>query len=91
MKGSEFVFDYVHLMYDKCRKINPNRGGSYVDSPDWIKNKKAAINPIKKKDAITAALNYEETGKHARRITKIKPFIDKCKWERINFPSEKDH
>ena len=34
MKGSEFVFDYVHLLYYKCHKINPNRGGSYVDSPD---------------------------------------------------------
>ena len=34
MKGSEFVFDYVHLMYYKCHKINPNFGGSYVDSRD---------------------------------------------------------
>ena len=22
MKGSEFVFDYVHLLYYKCHKIN---------------------------------------------------------------------
>ena len=28
MKGSEFVFDYFHLLYYKCQKINPNRGGS---------------------------------------------------------------
>ena len=47
MKGSEFVFDYVHLLYYKCHKINLNRGGSYIDSPDWRKN--ATINPIKKK------------------------------------------
>ena len=39
MKGSEFVLDYVHLLYYKCYKINLNRGGSYIDSPDWIKNK----------------------------------------------------
>ena len=26
IKGSEFVFDYVHLLYYKCHKINPNRG-----------------------------------------------------------------
>ena len=37
MKGSEFVFDYVHLLYYKSHKINPNRSGSYIDSPDWIK------------------------------------------------------
>ena len=34
MKGCEFVFDYVHLLYDKCHKIYLNRGGSYIDSPD---------------------------------------------------------
>ena len=39
MKGSEFVFDYVHLLYYKCHKINPKRAGSYIDSPDWIKKK----------------------------------------------------
>ena len=44
MKGSECVFNYVHLLYYNCHKINPNCGGSYVDSPNWIKNKKATIN-----------------------------------------------
>ena len=39
MKGSKFVFDYVQLLYYKRHKINPNRGGSYVNSPDWIKTK----------------------------------------------------
>ena len=50
MKGSEIVFHYIYLMYYKCHKINPNRGGSYVNYPDWIKNKKSIINPINKKD-----------------------------------------
>ena len=49
MKGSEFVCDYVHLLYYKCHKINPNRDGSCTYSPDWIKNKTAKINPINKK------------------------------------------
>ena len=34
VKGSEFVVDYVHLLYDKCHKINLNCGGSYIDSPN---------------------------------------------------------
>ena len=38
MRGSEFVFDYVHLLYYKCHKINLNLGGSYTDSTDWINN-----------------------------------------------------
>ena len=83
MKGSEFVFDYVQLLYYKCHKINHNHGESYIDFPDWIKNKKATINPINKKDnkcfqyAVTVALNHEEIGKYFERITKIKLFTNK--------------
>ena len=40
MRGSEFVFGYIHLSYYKCHKTNLNRGGLYIDSPDWIKTKK---------------------------------------------------
>ena len=43
MKGSSFTFDCVHLLQQKCHKIC---GGSKTDSPDWIKNKKATINPF---------------------------------------------
>ena len=50
MKGSPFVFDYIQLLYYKCHKITPNRDGSYINSPDWIKSKNATINPINKKD-----------------------------------------
>ena len=32
MKGSEFVFDSVDLLYYKFHKISPNRGGSHIDS-----------------------------------------------------------
>ena len=41
IKGSQFVFEYVHLMYYKCHKVNSNGGGSYIDSPDWIKKQKS--------------------------------------------------
>ena len=49
MKGREFVFDYVHLLYYECHKINPSHGESYMNFPYWIKSKKATINPIIKK------------------------------------------
>ena len=48
MKGSEFVFNYFQLLYYKCHRINPNCVGSYIDSPDWIKNNKGTINTINK-------------------------------------------
>ena len=64
MKDSEFVFNYLHLLYYKCLKINLDCGGSYTDSPDWIENKKTIINLINKKHnkcfqyAVTFALNH---------------------------------
>ena len=38
MKGNKFVLNYIHILYCKSHEINLNRGGSYIDSPDWIKN-----------------------------------------------------
>ena len=35
-------------------------------------------------------LNYEEIRKDLQRIIKIKPLSNKCYWEGINVPSEKD-
>ena len=96
MKDSEFFFSYVHLLYYKCHKINPNLSGPWIDSLDWIKNKKATINPINKKHnkcfeyTVTIVLNYEEIKKDPQRITKIKPFKIKYNWEGTNFPSGKD-
>ena len=40
MKGSEFAFDYVQILYYKCCKLNSNRGESYIDFPNSIKTKK---------------------------------------------------
>ena len=65
LRGSEFVFDYVLLLYYKNLRINIYRSGSYIDSVDCIENKVATINPINKKDnkcfkyAVTIALNYD--------------------------------
>ena len=80
-KGRKFVLDYVHLLYHKFHKWNPNISGSYINSLDWIKNKKSIINPINKKDKylqydITIMSNHEEIKKDPQRITKIKPFIN---------------
>ena len=44
MKESEFIFDDVNLLYYKLHKISLNWGGWYIDSPEWLKSKKATIN-----------------------------------------------
>ena len=41
MKGSDFIFDSVQLMYCNCHKVNCKCGDSHIDSPDWIKRKKS--------------------------------------------------
>ena len=74
-------------------KISLNRGGSYIDSPEWLKNKGVTINPKNDDDddcfkyALTVALNHEEIGSNPQRITKIKPFINTYNWKDIKFPS----
>ena len=91
MRGSDFIFDCIHLLYYKCHKINPNHGRSYKDSPVWIKNKKATINSIKKSNkcyqcAVTVVLNYEKTKIDPQRITKSKSGTNN--WEGMNYPSK---
>ena len=80
MKGSDSIFDSVQLMYYNCHKVNFKRGSSYTDSPDWIKKKKATINPKNTDNncfqyAATIALNYKETESHPERVSNIEPFI----------------
>ena len=50
MRGSESVFDSANSMYYKLHKISLNRGGSNIDSPEWLENKKATINPKNNND-----------------------------------------
>ena len=83
-------------MYYNCHETNQNHGRSYIDSPDWLKNKKATINPINKKDnkcfqyTVIVTLNHEEIKKDLQGITKIKLFLNKHNWEGKHFPSEKN-
>ena len=45
MRGSEFEFDGIHLLYYDFNKISLNRGGSYIESAKWIEDTKSTINP----------------------------------------------
>ena len=41
MKGSEYIFDSVNLLYYHLQKASLKRTGlSYIDSPKWLKNLK---------------------------------------------------
>ena len=90
MKGTDFVFHSVDLLYYELDEISLNRGGSYIDCPAWLKNKKATINPKNNdnecfKYATVAALNCNNINNHPEKISKLKPFIDNYNWKDIKF------
>ena len=93
MKGSSFTFERIDLLEYRLYKISLNRVSSYINSPEWIKNKKVTINPKNTEDnkcfqyAITVALNYQNIDHYPRRISKLEPFIDNYNWKDIEFPS----
>ena len=94
MRESEFIFDVVNALYYDPDKISLSRGKSYTDSPEWLKNKKATINPKNNDDkcfqyALTVALKYQIIKNNPERISKFKPFTDQYNWKEIDFPSHK--
>ena len=63
MRGSDFIFDSIQLMYCKCHKVSFKCDGSYIDYTDWIKKKNGTIYPKNEDDKcfqfmVTVALNY---------------------------------
>ena len=70
---------------------------TFIESPEWIKNKKCKMNPQNKDNecflySITVALNYQNIKNNPERISKIKPFINSLNWDNINFPpKEQDY
>ena len=93
MKGSSYIFEHIDLLEYHLHKISLHRGGSYINSPEWIRNKGQTINPKNTKDnncfqnARIAALSYQNIDHHPERISKLKPFINSYIWKDIEFPS----
>ena len=92
MRDSDFVFDGINFLYYDFNKISISGGGSYIDPPKWLKDKKSTINQ-KNNDhkcfqyAVTLALTLDKINDHPERISKIKPFIEEYNWKDIDFPS----
>ena len=82
--ASDLGFDSVDALYYNLK----------LNSPEWLKNKKATTNPKNNDDkcfqyALAVALNYQNIKNNPERISKIKFFIDQYNWKEINFPSQK--
>ena len=79
------------FFYYNFNKSSIYRGGSCIDSPKWLKNKKSTINPKNNNHkcfqyAATLALNFDNINNHPEKISKIRPIIDQYNWKDIDFP-----
>ena len=95
MKGSDFVFDYVESLNYIFHKIDLKSGGSYIETPKWIKKKKVTINVEDEDDkcfqySVTVALNYDKIRKNHQRVSRVKKFINQYDWSGTNFSSNVD-
>ena len=80
MKGSKFIVGYIHLLYNKCHKINPNHDGSCIDSVEWIESS------IRCNSLVKSTRNKKTSSKNKK---KNQPVINKNNWEGRNFSSKK--
>ena len=88
-KGSNWVFKEVIKFEIHTVEFNPTKGSSYIDLPDWIKNKKAIVN-IKNNDdkcflwCILRYLHPKES--HEEKIKDLEKYEFSLKTKGINFP-----
>ena len=86
--GSDFIFESVELIDYKLHKIRLKGVGSLIESPEWLKNTGATINPKNRKGdkcfqyPLTLALNYNKIKK--KELEKI---FKKIKRKDIDFLS----
>ena len=75
-ENSSFVYESVEECNIHFDKIDLRRGASFIESPQWLRHKKANISPQNSNDtycfmyAIAIALFHEALGKNPGRISK---------------------
>lgn len=73
--------------------LSPKSGRSYIDLPEWVRNKQACINVQNNDDkcflwSVLAALHPQK--KDPQRVSKYKPFENSLSLHGINFPMRID-
>ena len=87
---SGFTLDKIMHLYINFHKLVLTRGSSYIELPEWIKSKKAVINPQSKDEvcfkwAVIATLNHEEIKKDHQRISRLSPYENRHNWKVLEF------
>ena len=72
---SGFTLDKIMHLYINFHRLVLTRGSSYIELPEWLKSKKAVINPQNKDEecfkwTVIEALHHEEIKHHPERISR---------------------
>ena len=91
-ESSSFADESAEECNVQFNKIDLRHGASYIDSPEWLKPKKATINPKNTKDvycfmyAGTIALHHNQLGTNPERISKkLSIYTQFFNWHEIDF------
>ena len=89
MKGSDFMFSSVQYLCYKCHKVNFKKASSYIDTPSWIKKKKATINPKNTDDeCFQYAVTLKDIESHPERVSNIKSIVNTSSRKGISYASK---
>jgi hypothetical protein len=92
-EGSGWKFEGVSACQINISKYAPLRGSSYIELPEYIKNKQCCIN-VKNKDekcfawAVLSALHPVDRRNHPDRVSKYRKYYDEYNWSGISFPTK---
>ena len=86
-----FSLDKIMHLYINFHRLALTRGSSHTELPEWIKNKKAVINPKNKDEecfkwAVIEALHHEEIKHNPKRISLMRPHENQYNWKGLEFP-----
>ena len=88
---SGITLDKIIHLYINFYRLALKRGRSYTELPEWLKSKKAVINPPNKDEecfklAVIAALRHEDIKHHPERISLLRSYEKQYNRKGLKFP-----
>ena len=88
---SGLTLDKIMYLYINVHRLVLTRVSSYTELPEWLKSKKAVINPQNKDEecfkwTVIEALHHEEIKHHPERISLLRPYENQYNWKGVEFP-----
>ena len=73
MRGSDFIFNGVNYLFYDFNRVSIGKGGSYIESPKWLKDKKCIVNQKNNDNkcfqyATALELNFNKIDRNPQRI-----------------------